>query len=64
MEWTVGEKGFVVGLQVITSPAIFLFYQVVKCVRMADTPSRLEGAESEIGNRIWVDHKAGYFVLY
>jgi len=33
-------------------------------MRMADTPSRLEGAEQEIGNRIWVDHKAGYVVLY
>jgi len=26
-------------------------------IRTADTPSRLEGAEHEIGNRIWVDHK-------
>jgi hypothetical protein len=31
---------------------------------MAYTPSRLEGAEFEIGNWIWVDHKAGYFVHY
>ena len=38
--------------------------QVVKSVRMADTPTRLVGAEYETDVRIWVDHKAGYFVQH
>ena len=33
-------------------------------IRTADTPTRLVGADYEIDKRIWVDHKAGYFVLY
>lgn len=37
---------------------------MVKSVRTADTPSRLEGADNEIGKWIRVDHEAGYFVPY
>jgi len=32
-------------------------------IRTADTPSRLEGAEQEIGNWIWVDHKPAMLSL-
>lgn len=31
---------------------------------MADTPTRLVGAEFEIGKWIWVDHKRTHFVHY
>jgi hypothetical protein len=37
---------------------------VVKSLSTAYTPSRLEGADNETDIRIWVDHKAGYFVQY